>query len=179
MVEERNEAFRRMTKASTFLRRCLMSLPPRILYVDDDPIDCELMAFWLSDSCGYKVTSAQDGKQAAELIDSQTFDLFLLDYCLPDTTGVNLCRNIRAFDSRVPVIIYSALNRDIDRQRAMEAGANDYLVKPDELYLIRPHIDKLLDQSFAMRMPATDASISATSSGRASVAPRRKASGIV
>lgn len=121
-----------------------MLLPPRILYVDNDTVDSQLMSHWLADSFGFDVTTASDGKQSGELIEQESFDFFLLDYCFPDTTAVHICTKIRAVDPFVPILIYSTLNRDIDKQQAVAAGANDYLVKPDQMNLLKPHIDSLL-----------------------------------
>ncbi|MBL8123941.1 MAG: response regulator [Pyrinomonadaceae bacterium] len=122
-----------------------MSLRPRILFVDDDDANCEMMKYWLDVDCGYDLTAVNDGKTAFELIEAEYFDLFLLDYCLPDTTAVHLCRKIRAIDPKVPIIVYSALDRDIDKESALAAGANRYLLKPDELHLVKPQLDKLLE----------------------------------
>ena len=121
-----------------------MSLPPRILYVDDDVDACEMMSFWLREECGYDVSTALDGHKALQMIETEFFDLFLLDYCLPDMTAVSLCESIRALNPNAPILIYSALDRDVDQQRAFTAGADYYLVKPDQLADIRPNVDRLL-----------------------------------
>lgn len=121
-----------------------MPLQPRILYVDDDIANNEMMTYWLREECGYDVSSAVDGKGALALIDSQFFDLYLLDYCLPDMTAINLCERIREIDASAPIMIYSALDREIDQQRAFNAGASNYLMKPDQMNLIKPEIDRLL-----------------------------------
>lgn len=121
-----------------------MPLAPRILYVDDDLSDCEMMAYWLREECGYDVTAAVDGKQAIDLIKSEYFDLFLLDYCLPDMTAVALCELIREVNREAAIMIYSALDREIDKQRAFASGANYYLIKPEQLFEIKPQIDRLL-----------------------------------
>lgn len=154
-----------------------MNSTPQILYVDDDPASCEMMSFLLSDRSRYTVMSAADGKEARGLIDSQHFDLFLLDYCLPDTTGVSLCQKIRESDPRVPIVIYSALDRDIDRQKAMDAGATEYFIKPDQLQSIKPEIDLLL-QRYLRTQPRKAEYETETRRPKFS-RPKRKASGIV
>lgn len=121
-----------------------MSVPPRILYVDDDLAACEMLSFWLREDCGFDVTAAVDGKQAEALIGSEYFDLFILDYCLPDTTAVTLCGRIKEVNSTAPILIYSALDRKVDRDKAIAAGANVYLVKPDQLGELRPRIEGFL-----------------------------------
>jgi CheY-like chemotaxis protein len=121
-----------------------MSLKPRILYVDDDVANNEMMTYWLREECGYDVASAIDGKGAIALIESEFFDLYLLDYCLPDMTAINLCEKIRQINPEGPIMIYSALDRKVDQERAFQAGANHYLMKPDQMGLIKPEIERLL-----------------------------------
>lgn len=134
-----------------------MSLRPRILYVDDDVANNEMMTFWLREECGYDVSSAIDGKSAIELIESEFFDLYLLDYCLPDMTAVNLCEKIREINETAPIMIYSALDREVDQQKAFKAGADHYLMKPDQMSLIKPEVDRLLciSQSGSGQMNST------------------------
>ena len=124
-----------------------MAIPPRVLYVDDEPDNCEMMRYWLRADCGMDVTTAPDGIVALDHIDKEFFDVYLLDYCLPDTTGIELCKKIRAMGSKAPIIIYSALDRKIDRQRALAAGADLYLVKPEELQQVKPQIERLLKEN--------------------------------
>jgi DNA-binding response OmpR family regulator len=124
-----------------------MMLPPRILYVDDDRMNIELMAYWLSKDRGFDLTTAMDGREAGNIMKDQKFDLFLLDYCLPDTTAAALCRQIRQINPTVPIIVYSALDREVDRKAALDAGANTYLVKPEDIHLIEPTIDRLLGRT--------------------------------
>lgn len=126
-----------------------MSLKPRILYVDDDVLNCEFMKFWLGEESGFDVTTVIDGRTAFPLIESEFFDLYLLDYCLPDTTAVQLCHKIRSINPSVPIMVYSALDREIDRRNALEAGADRYLLKPDQLFLVKPEMEKLLGISAA------------------------------
>lgn len=152
-----------------------MNSPPRILYVDDDQDGCDMMSILLRDCFNYSVTAAIDGREARDLIRTQDFDLFLLDYCLPDITGVDLCQTIRELDADVPIVIYSALDRDIDREKAMAAGASKYLIKPDQLDSLRAEIDALL-----LRSTRTDTEPNAPASvGHLNARPKRKASGIV
>ncbi len=136
--------------ASLFFRNLIgrgevMPVTPRVLYVDDDAENCEMMKYWIREECGCEISIAMDGKEALHLIDSEFFDLFLLDYCLPDTTGIKLCETIRRLYPNAPIAVYSALDRDIDKQRAIAAGATSYLVKPEQLAEIKPFLAKHLD----------------------------------
>lgn len=122
-----------------------MAIPPRVLYVDDEKENCEMMEYWLRTECDMDVTTALDGLQALGHIDREFFDVYLLDYCLPDTTGIELCKKIRSLGSKAPIIIYSALDRKIDHQRALAAGADLYLIKPDDLQEVKPQLERLLN----------------------------------
>ncbi len=131
-----------------------MNYTSRILYVDDDVDGCEMISFWLKQH-EYPVVTARDGKEAMELMTRSRFDLFILDYCLPDMTAVNLCRYIRSISVNVPIIIYSALSRQIDRQNALAAGATKYLVKANDLDNLIPAIVNTLGRrDLSRREPA-------------------------
>lgn len=82
--------------------------------------------------------------EAIELIHVQTFDLFILEYCLPLIMGPELCEKIQALGAKTPIIIYSLLSRNVDLETAFFAGANAYLVKPDEFDKLPLVIDGLL-----------------------------------
>ena len=129
-----------------------MPVIPRILYVDDDAENGEMMTYWIREECGCEIAVAIDGKQALEMIDREFFDLFLLDYCLPDMTAIKLCEKIRSVYPEAPIAIYSALDREVDKQKAMAAGANSYLVKPEQLSDIKPFLDKHLARSNSGRL---------------------------
>ena len=129
-----------------------MHVIPRILYVDDDAENVEMMKYWIREECGCDISVAEDGHQALEMIDREFFDLFLLDYCLPDTTAIQLCEKIRSIYPDAPIAIYSALDRPVDKERAMAAGANSYLVKPEQLSDIKPFLDKHLARSNSGRL---------------------------
>ena len=121
----------------------------RILYVDDDPDSCELMSVWLTaDGTEYDVTVVSTAQDANMLIADAGFDLYILDYCLPELSGAELCRAIREIDVDVPVIVYSAIARPVDRETASEAGVDLYLVKPDDLDRLKPAISHLLRKKF-------------------------------
>jgi two-component system OmpR family response regulator len=92
----------------------------RILFVDDDEDNWDLVAFNLA-AC--VVICARDFNAGVRLARLWYFDLYLLDNCLPDGTGVELCRAIREFDPHTPVLFYSAAAYDRDKKKASHAGA--------------------------------------------------------
>lgn len=155
-----------------------MPVIPRILYVDDDVDNCELMKYWIREECGFDISIAMDGQQAMEMIDSEFFDLFLLDYCLPDTTGIKLCEQIRQLYPDAPIAVYSALDRDIDKQRALDAGATSYLVKPEDLEQIKPFLNRHLSRPVSAPL-LHETPTAATPSSKGIHRGRTRASGIV
>ncbi len=121
-----------------------MAISPRILYVDDDQEGCDLMVYLLKQDYGFEVVPATDGQQARRFIEQEFFDLYLLDYCLPDTTATSLCQEIKNANPNAPIIVYSALDRDVDRAHAMKAGANFYFVKPEQIDMVGNQIQTLI-----------------------------------
>lgn len=102
---------------------------PRILCVEDDQDTCELLAIALGME-GYDVVSAHTLAEGLSLAKTGGFALYIVDNWLPDGTGVELCEQIRAFDTHTPIIFYSAAAFNSDREEAIRAGAQAYLVKP-------------------------------------------------
>ncbi len=106
---------------------------PLLLVVDDDPSIRSGLDALLTDA-GYAVLTAEDGDVAAELL-VKRFDLVLTDLAMPRVDGFCLLARIRA-ESAVPVIVLSVRGADADKVRALDLGADDYVVKPfssDEL----------------------------------------------
>jgi len=93
---------------------------------------------------GYGVTTACDGESARELFKQRQFDLLILDVMLPDTNGVELCRQVRETDSDVPILMLTALNQVHDKVSGLKAGADDYLVKPFHFSELLARIEALL-----------------------------------
>lgn len=78
---------------------------------------------------GYAVTVAFDGREGLELALSESFDVLLLDVMLPSLNGIEICRRVRA-QSQVPILLLTARDAVMDRVAGLDAGADDYLVKP-------------------------------------------------
>ncbi|WP_159716243.1 phosphate regulon transcriptional regulator PhoB [Geminicoccus flavidas] len=104
---------------------------PVILVVEDEPPLQQLLAYNLK-SAGFEVVQAFDGEEALQLIDERAPDLVLLDWMLPEVSGVELCRRLRrrADTSAVPIIMLTARTEEHDRLRGLETGADDYVTKP-------------------------------------------------
>ena len=102
-----------------------MSNYHRILCVDDDKDTCEMISLMLKTadySCSVK--SAMNVQGAISILETQSFDLLILDYRLPDITGIDLCSLIRQTDKQTPIMFFTSMARDIDRKTAIMAGAN-------------------------------------------------------
>jgi len=99
-----------------------------ILVVDDEPRYLRLVEVNLVTD-GYTVQTAMDGKQAVEAVATRQPDLILLDIMMPVMDGFTACERIREFSS-VPIIMVTAKGEERDRVRGLDAGADDYIVKP-------------------------------------------------
>jgi len=101
---------------------------PHILLVDDDGEIRRLVAKFLRES-GYRVTPVRDGREMRETLKATAVDLIILDLMLPGTSGLELCRELRA-ESAIPIIMLTARSDDLDRVLGLEFGADDYISKP-------------------------------------------------
>jgi two-component system KDP operon response regulator KdpE len=99
-----------------------------ILIVDDEPQIRRVLRTTLS-SQGYTVAEARTGDEALEQIRGQRPDLILLDVNMPGRSGLEVCREIRA-SSDIPIIMLTVRNSEHDKVQALDAGADDYVVKP-------------------------------------------------
>lgn len=108
----------------------LMNYAPmcRVLLVDDEAALRESLTYTLQKE-GYQVTTAVDGHNAIKQFHKQVPDIVLLDWMLPEVDGMEVCWRIRAF-SKVPIVMLTAKDQDMDKVRGLEAGADDYVTKP-------------------------------------------------
>ena len=106
-----------------------MEAQKTILVVDDEPH----IVLGLQDALefeGFRVVTAQTGKEALEVFESELPDAVLLDLMLPDANGYLVCRQIREISRHVPVIMLTAKSQEADKIRGLDAGADDYVTKP-------------------------------------------------
>ncbi len=106
-----------------------------ILIVEDEIGIIQFLQQGLEEE-GYTISSATDGLQGFELINTHTFDLILLDWMLPKMSGLDLCKSIRMKDTVTPIIFLTAKDTIQETIEGLKAGANDYIKKPfsfDEL----------------------------------------------
>ncbi|WP_380052401.1 phosphate regulon transcriptional regulator PhoB [Falsihalocynthiibacter sp. SS001] len=104
---------------------------PSILVVEDEPAQREVLVYNL-EAEGYDVSKAVNGEEALLLVREEMPDLVLLDWMLPNVSGIEICRRLKSRSETrdVPVIMLSARSEEVDRVRGLENGADDYVVKP-------------------------------------------------
>ena len=109
----------------------MSNLQPRVLIVEDEPPLVELLSYNL-EKAGFQIHIARDGEEALLAVEERKPDLILLDWMLPYVSGIEICRRIRRNPEtrNVPIIILTARGEEDDRIRGLEAGADDYVVKP-------------------------------------------------
>jgi len=108
---------------------------PRVLSVDDDE-DSRVMLVTLLRLAFIEAKAVGSAAQALSLIQTEHFDLVMLDARLPGIDGFELCRRLRAFDPHIPIIFFSGAAYDADKRKGIEAGADDYVSKPDIFQLM-------------------------------------------
>ncbi|MEO3791418.1 response regulator transcription factor [Nonomuraea sp. B10E15] len=130
-----------------------MSEPARLLVVDDEPALREALQSSLEFE-GYKVVTAGDGHAALEALASDSFDGVLLDVMMPRLDGLTACRRLRASGNHIPVLMLTARDAVGDRVSGLDAGADDYLVKPFELDELLARVRALLRRGALSAGPA-------------------------
>jgi DNA-binding response OmpR family regulator len=114
----------------------------KIIVIDDDPAMTELLQLLLQ-STSSEIYTANSGPVGIELIRQNLPDVVILDLMMPDMDGWQVCKQIREF-CNVPILVLSALNNPGIVAQALDAGADDYLIKPVASGVLIAHINKLL-----------------------------------
>ena len=104
---------------------------PVVLVVEDEMAQREVLVYNL-EAEGFRVVTAETGEDAMLAVDEQAPDIILLDWMLPAVSGIEVCRRLKARPDTVgtPIIMLSARSEEVDKVRGLEAGADDYMVKP-------------------------------------------------
>ena len=129
-----------------------MLQPMRILVVDDDPGIVDSLERALRRE-GYTVTKAQDGEMALAAVAADAPDAMILDVSMPKLDGLSVCRRLRAEGNGVPILVLTARHSLGDRVAGLDAGADDYLVKPFALEELLARLRAIMRRS----APAADA----------------------
>ncbi|SDK70360.1 phosphate regulon transcriptional regulator PhoB [Paracoccus chinensis] len=104
---------------------------PCVLLVEDEGAQREVLTYNL-ESEGFRVVGAETGDEAMLLVAEEAPDLMVLDWMLPNVSGIEICRRVKADPGmrHIPIIMLSARSDETDRVRGLETGADDYVVKP-------------------------------------------------
>jgi two-component system response regulator MprA len=120
-----------------------MAEPPRILVVDDEPaVQTALSRALAMES--YDVAQAGDGEEALERLGAGPYEAVILDVAMPRVDGLEVCRRLREGGDRTPVLMLTARGEVDDRVAGLDAGADDYLVKPFALRELLARLRALL-----------------------------------
>jgi two-component system phosphate regulon response regulator PhoB len=120
-------------------------MPARILIIEDDATLVELLRYNF-EAVGYEVTASGSAEEGGHLLAAGSFDLVVLDWMLPDLSGLELCARLRRPERRVqiPILMLTARSEEADRVRGLRTGADDYVVKPFSVPELMARVDALL-----------------------------------
>ena len=116
-----------------------------ILCVDDDDDISEVINMLLHQAnSNYEIQSIKTPEEGLRLATIEEFDLYVLDYRYPQMSGINLCRSIRQLHPHTPILFFTGEEREAMRQKALEASAQAYLVKPNDLNKLAATVRRLI-----------------------------------
>jgi two-component system alkaline phosphatase synthesis response regulator PhoP len=122
-----------------------MENPHKIVVVDDEYFISRSLSF-IFEKEGYACSIASDGRMALDLIKREKPDLVFLDISMPRMNGYQVCKEIRRDPElkNIYIIMLTALGQDIDQKATLEAGADEYMLKPFNPRLVRERVAKVL-----------------------------------
>jgi len=118
----------------------------KILYVEDDPMIAAGVAEWFTRE-GHLIEVATTGEDALQLFSSNQYDLILLDWQLPGMSGIDVCRRYRKSGGSSWIIFLTAQGEIDDKEKGLDVGADDYLVKPFEMRELAARVRSALRRS--------------------------------
>lgn len=135
------------------IKQSNQQLKQHILLVEDEQDLARLIILNLT-ALNYEVFHATTLSQASKIIDSKGLDLILMDRMLPDGDGIMLCQQLREAGESVPVMMLTAKDSEADIVLGLEAGADDYLVKPFSVLELRARVKAMLRRSQVQQVSA-------------------------
>ncbi|WP_424988184.1 phosphate regulon transcriptional regulator PhoB [Microbulbifer sp. S227A] len=104
---------------------------PTVLVVEDEPAQREVLSYNLAAE-GFRVCQAENGEEALLVVDEDTPDVIVLDWMMPNLSGIEVCRRLKTRQATraIPIIMLSARSEEVDKVRGLETGADDYVIKP-------------------------------------------------
>ena len=117
---------------------------------DDELNQIELISFHL-EKAGFKILKATNGDEAYELIVENKPDISILDWMMPNSSGISVCRRVRSNSEikDIPIIILSARGEDVDASHGLASGADDYIIKPFSPIELIARVNSLLRRTKA------------------------------
>lgn len=134
---------------------------PRVLVVEDEPAQREVLAYNL-ESEGFDVSRAENGEEALLLVEEEAPDVIVLDWMMPNLSGIEVCRRlkIRPETRSIPIIMLSARSEEVDRVRGLETGADDYVIKPysvlELMARVRSHLRRVRPSTMGQQLRFED-----------------------
>lgn len=141
---------------------------PRVLVVEDEPAQREVLAYNL-EAEGFAVSKAGNGDEALLLVDEDVPDIIVLDWMMPNLSGIEVCRRlkIRPETRSIPIIMLSARTEEVDKVRGLETGADDYVVKPysvlELMARVRSQLRRVRPSTVGQRLEFDDITLDAES----------------
>lgn len=131
-------------------------MPPRILIIEDDAALTTLLDYNLQ-SAGYSVTTAPSAEDGELALSEDLFDLIILDWMLPEMSGIEFCGRLRRSGKagNIPILMLTARGEEADRVRGLTTGADDYVVKPFSVPELLARVKSLLRRSAPERVSET------------------------
>lgn len=127
----------------------------KILVVDDDEFTAQALTYFLEEQ-NYAVEMAHDGEAAWDLLQAFDYDLILLDIILPKLDGISLCQRVRKHGYQMPILLLTGKNSSHEKAVGLDAGADDYLVKPCDPEELVARVRALLRRSNSTSMPVLE-----------------------
>ncbi len=125
-----------------------------VLYIEDDADTRELVTYVLAE-INYRVIGAANGDEALMLTRTNDFDLYVIDNWMSGGSGIDLCKKLREFDTRTPILFYSGAAFESDKQQAFAAGAQGYLIKPAGPNDLISEVIRIVSAARSNEAPAT------------------------
>lgn len=126
----------------------MVSVAPKVLIVEDELAQMELLRYNLEKE-GFNIVSAMEGEEALLLADEEKPDLIVLDWMLPNISGIEICRQLKSRNGMqsVPILMLTARGEESDLVRGLEIGADDYMTKPYSVVELIARLRALLRRS--------------------------------
>jgi len=125
----------------------------KVLLVEDDQDLAQLVSLQLQD-IDVECRWISNGREALEVVTSETFDLLLLDVMLPEVDGLEICRTVRSKNRHIPIMMLTAKVSEMDRVLGLELGADDYVTKPFSMMELLARVKAMLRRANVTGGPA-------------------------